>query len=178
MFLLSLLVNTFPYILGTWILRSTNDNTLSENFSYLTINNDNTIKFRTLSREGLFGIKKSRSGIIKNITVINDNDYFIRVKYSHTNKYSYSILGIEIPEYKSEQKHNLINRSINLKIIDKSILIRYCNSPLYYLFDLHVGKIGRPFIETRLNTFLFTQFISFFLNLILANIIHRIVLDL
>ena len=171
------LIRSYPFLLGTWLLRSTNDQALSNGLTYLIINNDQTIKLRTLNQEGLFGIKKSRSGIIYNITNIDDSNYILKIKYSHLNKYSNSFLGIEIPEFKSENKLYNFERNLKISILDKSLLINDKNSPLYYLFDLNVGNIIKPNIETGLNTFIFTQFISFFLNLLLAKILHNIFID-
>jgi len=174
---LKLIKRSYPLFLGTWVLRSTNDNSLSKGISYLVINNDDTIKFRTLTQEGFFGTKNSRTGEIVNVTNFDNLEYFIDIKYSHSNKYSYSLLSIEIPEFKSETKNYMINKKLNISLYDKSILVRDTKLPLYYLFDLNIGKFQHPFIETGLNTFIFTQIISFLLNLILAKFLHNIFFD-
>jgi hypothetical protein len=44
-------------------------------------------------------------------------------------------------------------------------LVKDERKSLYYLFDLGVGKFKQPFIETGLNTYIFTQTISISLNL-------------
>jgi len=168
------LKNSFPLLLGTWILRSTNDNKYSKGLSYLVINPDNTIKFRTLTQDGFFGKKNSLTGIISNISSDSNFDYSIDLKYSHTNTYSYSFIGVEIPEFKSKSKNYMLNKNYNITIYDKSILVTDTRLPLYYLFDLYIGKLQNPFIETGLNTFIFTQLVSFILNLILANTLHNI----
>lgn len=164
----------YPLLLGTWIIRSTNDNKLSNGISYLIIKNDNTIKLRNLNQEGFIGTKKSITGTITNINNFSNFEYQINLKYSHLNKYSYSFLGVEIPEFKSETKNYLINKVLNVSMYDNSMLVEENNSPLYYLYDLHIGDIKRPHIETGINTFFFTQFISFIFNLILAKLIHII----
>ena len=192
--IVNLIKKSYPLLLGTWILRSTNDNKFSKGLSYLVINPDNIVKFRTLDQNGLFGTKNSITGIISNITSnYNSNsdsnsdsdsdsdsdsnynlDYSINLKYSHSNTYSYSFIGVEIPEFKSKSKNYILNKKYNITIYDKSILVTDTKLPLYYLFDLYIGKLQNPFIETGLNTFIFTQLFSFFLNLILANALHNI----
>ena len=165
-----LMVGTYPLLLGTWILRSTNDYSLSKGISYIVINNDDTIKFRTLNQEIIFGTKKSVSGKILNITNENSSEYYVDLEYSQSNKYSYSLLGVEIPEYKSETKNYAMKKKLNITLHDKSILVQDTVLPLYYLFDLNIGKIQQPFIEIGLNTFIFTQIISFLLAKLLHNI--------
>jgi hypothetical protein len=164
----------YPLLLGTWIIRSTNDNLLSDGISYLVIKNDNSVKLRNLNQEGFIGTKKSITGTITNITKFSNLEYQINLKYSHFNKYSYSLFGVEIPELKSETKNYLINKIFNITLYDNSLLVEDNNSPLYYLYDLHIGDIKRPHIETGINTFFFTQLVSFILNLILAKLIHII----
>ena len=174
MMILNLMKRTYPLLLGTWILRSTNDNKYFDGLTYLLINPDNTVKFRTLDQDGPFGTKKSLTGIISNITSNSDFNYSINLKYSHSNTYSYSFIGVEIPEFKSQSKNYILNKNYDIILYDKSILVIDNTLPLYYLFDLHIGKIKNPFIETGLNTFIFTQLVSFILNLILANTLHNI----
>lgn len=172
--ILQLIRNTYPLLLGTWILRSTNDNSISSGISYLVINNDDTLKFKTLRQEGFFATKKSTSGRIVNITTDNNNKYEINIKYSHSNKYSYSILGVKIPEFKSESKNYIINKKLILSLYDKSLLVTDSVLPLYYLFDLNIGNLENPFVETGLNTLFFTQIISLIINFIFAKMLHNI----
>ena len=172
--MLDLIKKPYPLLLGTWILRSTNDNKLTNGVSYILINNDNSVKLRNLNQEGWFGTKKSITGVITNITNCNNTKYEINLKYLYSNKYSYSLLGVEIPEFKSETKSYLINKSYNVTLLDKSLLVEDNMLPLYYLYDLYVGNINRPYIETGINTVFFTQFISFILNLILVKMLHNI----
>jgi len=172
--MLKILKSSYPLLLGTWILRSTNDKLLNNCLSYIVINYDDTIKFKTLKQEGFIGTKISTSGRILNITNFNDNDYSVNIVYSESNKYSYSVFGIEIPELKSELNNNIIRKDIDVRLYDKSILVKDCNTPLYYLFDLQIGKIKNPYIETGLNNFIFSQTISFLLNFIFAKLIHNL----
>ena len=175
--LCSQLINTFPFLIGTWIMRSTNDNYLNNGITYLILNNDNSIKLKTHYQDNILGITKSRFGYIENI-VINNNITNLKIKYDSYNKISHSIFGIEIPQIKYKDIKYEVVKELNAKIIDKTLLITDIDLPLYYLFDLQIGKIKSPFIETEINTLIFSQCISFFLNLILANIIHLILRDL
>jgi len=197
---LSALISQYPLLLGTWVLRSSNDMLIDKGVSYIIINYDDTIKFRTLYRDGFVGMKKSISGNILNITeyyddteaesslYMSNNDrvvtphikeasckYLIDINYSHINKYSYSIFGVEIPEFKSKTKYSKIERKINVSLHDKTLLIRDNKIPLYYLFDLQIGKVQQPFIETGINNFIFIQTFSFILNLIFAKILHNLI---
>lgn len=171
---LSAFINQYPLLLGTWILRSSNDILIDKGISYVLINYDDTIKFRTLYKDGFIGIKKSISGSILNVTEYDKDKYLIDITYSQINKYSYSIFGVEIPEFKSKTKYNKINRKINVSLHDKTLLIKDYKTPLYYLLDLQIGKIQQPYIETGINNLIFTQTFSFILNLIFAKILHNI----
>ena len=168
------LSNTFPHILGTWILRSTNDKYLLDGFTYLVLKDDNSIKLKTINQEGIVGVKKSRYGKIENIRY-NNSDIIVDLSYDCYIKYTQSILGIQFPEIKSEKTNYHIQKEITINIIDKTLLIKDSYLLLYYLFDLQIGKIKSPLIETCINTLIFTQIVSFFLNLILANFIHLII---
>ena len=208
--MVQLISNSYPLFLGTWILRSTNDNSIPNGLSYLIIDNK-TIKFKSHKQEGVFGNKLSKTGIITNITNFDNIDnfnnfdnfdnfdnidnfnnfnnfdnfdnidnidkinYLINIKYSQTTKYSYSFIGIEVPEFQSEKKIYNTNKKFKIKFFDKSILVKDIYTPLYYLFDLQIGNIQKPYIETGLNTFIFTQLISFILNLILAKLIQNLI---
>lgn len=171
---LSALISQYPLLLGTWVLRSSNDMLIDKGVSYIIINYDDTIKFRTLYRDGFVGMKKSISGNILNITEYDNSKYLIDINYSHINKYSYSIFGVEIPEFKSKTKYSKIERKINVSLHDKTLLITDNKIPLYYLFDLQIGKVQQPFIETGINNFIFIQTFSFILNLIFAKILHNL----
>ena len=61
-------------------------------------------------------------------------------------------------------------RRIKVELIDNSILVNDDKTPLYYLFDLQIGKIKSPFIEIYFNTFIFSQIFS----LLLSSIINHL----
>lgn len=171
---LAALTNQYPLLLGTWILRSTNDIFLEKGISYVLINYDDSIKFRTLYKEGFIGIKKSISGNILNVTEYENDKYSIDIAYSQVNKYSYSIFGVEIPEFKAKTQYSTTKRKINVTLHDKTLIVKDYKTPLYYLFDLQIGRVHQPFVETGINNLIFTQTFSFVLNLILAKILHNL----
>lgn len=171
------LVSTFPYLLGTWILRSTNDKYLSDGFTYLVLKDDNSIRLKTIYQEGIIGVKKSRYGRIENIRY-NNSKILLDITYNCYIKYSQSVLGIQIPEIKSDEIEYMIKKELAIDVVNKTLLITDSYLPVYYLFDLQIGKIKSPLIETGIYTLIFTQIVSFFLNLILANFIHLLIKDI
>ena len=164
----NLLINN-KFLLGNWVLRSTNDNQLKNGYSFLIINDDNTIKLKTIYDKNLIFIKKSTSGYINNITY--DTNILLDISYVNYNIYSHSLFGIQLPEIKSTNKKFNINKKFKAELVDQSLLITDIKTPLYYLFDLQLGKIKSPYIEISLYTFIFTQFIGIFLNLIIIYIL-------
>ena len=91
--------------------------------------------------------------------------------YTNYNIYSHSLFGIQLPEIKSANKKFNITKNFKAEIVDQSLLITDTKTPLYYLFDLQIGKIKSPYIEISMYTFIFSQFISIVLNNILENIL-------
>jgi hypothetical protein len=162
--------NIHPLIFGTWILRITNDLNVDNGLNYMKINEEPIIKLKTVKQEELFGIKKSRTAMIENVKQLTENSYNFTLNYSRKNTYSYSILGIEIPEFQSKSMTYYKVSELTITIFDKTLLIIDNSQYLYYIFDLSIGKIKYPHIETSLNTFLFTQIISILLSIIITHI--------
>ena len=79
---------TKPLIYGTWLLRTTNDYTIKDKINYLIIQDDKSIKFKSLNYSNLFGIKKSRNAIIDKINELDNNTYIVNLKYNCKNTYS------------------------------------------------------------------------------------------
>lgn len=156
---------------GTWVLRVTNDINLEKGINYIQLQEEPIIKLKTLNKDGLYGIKNSRTADITNITYINDNCYSFILNYSKKNIYSYSFLGIEIPEFKSNSLSYYKEKNLTINLFEKTILINDNESPLYYIFDLYIGKIKYPNIETSINTFIFTQLFSILLSLIITKML-------
>lgn len=159
------------FLLGNWVLRSTNDNQFKNGYTFLIVNDDNTIKLKTIYDENIIVIKKSTTGIINNIDDEINNSTFLTVSYTNYNIYSHSLFGIQLPEIKSSNKKFNIKKKFKVELVDQSLLITDTRTPLYYLFDLQIGKIKSPYIEISLYTFIFTQFSGILLNNILNNIL-------
>lgn len=166
-------VKNLPLIYGKWLLRSSNDLNLNKSITYITIN-DNSMKFKTFKQDGIIGIKNSRTALISNITKIDKDMYFANINYTIKNKYSYSFIGIKIPEIKSESFPYNKEFNCSITLSDKTIFIKDNNSQLYYLFDLYIGLINYPNIDTSVNTFIFTQIFGIFINIIINNIFDLI----
>ena len=178
------------FILGNWVLRATNDNYLNSKnaYTYIIISDNNNIKLKSIYNEGFITVKKSTTGIFNiidtdinnnnnnnNNTDINNNTNnnniaYVDVIYNKYNIYSHSLFGIQLPEIKSENKIIMNKRRIKVELIDGSILVNDDKTPLYYLFDLQIGKIKSPFIEIYFNTFIFSQIFS----LLLSSIINHL----
>ena len=161
------------FILGNWILRATNDNYLNSRnaYTYIIISDNNNIKLKSIYNEGLITVKKSTTGTYNIIDLdINNNTAYIDVIYNKYNIYSHSLFGIQLPEIKSQNKIIMNKRRINVELIDNSILVNDEKTPLYYLFDLQIGKIKSPFIEINLNTFIFSQIFGLLLSSIITHL--------
>lgn len=161
------------FILGNWILRATNDNYLTSRnaYTYIIISDNNNIKLKSIYNEGLITVKKSTTGTYNIIDLdINNNTAYIDVIYNKYNIYSHSFFGIQLPEIKSQNKIIMNKRRINVELIDNSILVNDDKTPLYYLFDLQIGKIKSPFIEIYFNTFIFSQIFGLLLSSIITHL--------
>jgi hypothetical protein len=163
--------NITPFIYGTWILRITNDINVENNLNFIQINEDSKIKLKTIKQEGPFGVKKSRTASISDVKCVSSNNYNLTLTYSIKNTYSYSFLGIEIPEFKSNSISYDKKQNLSINIFDRSILVIDNKNCLYYIFDLYIGKLKYPNIETNLSTFLFTQSISIILSILITKLL-------
>jgi hypothetical protein len=191
------LINEAPQFLGNYILRKTNDLSLQDKYTFLVLNENNKIKLKTVTQQGIFAKKISRTGYInfnKNyktifnplyfITMNNklnnimfDNDIDISITFNNIDKYSYSIFGIQYPEIKYKQNKNYcIQKKMRVKQKDYTFYIKDSYSGYYYIFDLTQNLDTRklPYIETPINTLIFTQIFSFVANILLAKFLDII----
>lgn len=160
-----------PLLLGTWILRATNDKNIPPGINYIEINDEPSIKFKTLKQDKLLGIKCSRTASISKIKRTKQNSFIFTLQYIKKNIYSYSFLGISIPESISESLPYSSEKNLTINIFEKTIVVNDKSDEennLYYIFDLNIGKIRYPNIETNLNTFIFSQLFSILLGIILT----------
>jgi len=159
---------------GTWILRATNNNLINteKELNYLIIEKNDTVRLKTfINYNYLIGSKKSKKAYINNITE-EDDELSLGFSWTIKNTYTYSILGIEIPEIKMNSIEYLQKSNISIELYSNNILIANDNTnSLYYIFDLYLGKIRDPSIETRLNTFIFSQLFGIIIGIILNNIL-------
>lgn len=188
------LMNETPYLLGTYLLRKTNDKAIISKYTYLILNEDDSFKLKTINLNGIFGTKISKNGnfkIIKNyktifnpiyyLTINNklnnilpDNDVELLINFNNINKYSYSFFGVEYPEIKYKQNSNYsIQKHIRVKQKINTLYITDIDNKFYYIFDLNqnLSMYKLPYVETAINNLLFTQIISFIINFILIKII-------
>ena len=176
----SLIYRDYPFILGSYILRSTNDPNLLNKYTYLVINNDYTIKLKTIKKKNFIAYKISRNGLIeiKNNFFENfliKNKYNLVLNYSYVNKYSYSIFGIEIPEFRFDQNINYKNvKKIMVQQKSNSIYVLDKTLNYYYLFDSYNINPLLPFKEMTFGTLVIAQVVSFFINIFLANLLNII----
>jgi hypothetical protein len=156
---------------GTWVLRITNDISVETGLNYIQIQEEPIIKLKTLKQDRLFGTKKSRTAYIDNINYIENNSYSFRLNYSKKNIYSYSFLGIEIPEFKSNSLTYDKEKDFIINLFDKTIIISDNETNLYYIFDLYIGKLKYPNTETNINTFIFSQVFSIIMSVFLTKLL-------
>jgi hypothetical protein len=165
-----------PFMFGNWVLRTTNDINIDKGLNYIQIKEEPILKLKTLKQDGLFGIKKSRTAFINNINDLDNNTYAFTLKYSRKNTYSYSFLGIEIPEFRSNSIEYYREKNFKINFSDKTMLVTSNDSDsdidnsFYYIFDLYIGKLKYPNAETSINTFIFTQIFGIILTLLISNI--------
>lgn len=163
-----MLKSVSKFMLGTWYLRYTNDKFLNskEGIFYIEIKED-FLKFKHLYNQGILVEKKSITGTFDIIEHnIHENTAIIDISYNKYNIYSHSLFGIQLPELISKNKTLSSNRKVTAKLLDSSLLIEDTKTPLYYLFDLQIGKIKSPYIEISFNTFVFSQIMSVLLTLL------------
>lgn len=181
----SLSIVSSPYLLGTYQLRHTNNKLLNTKYAYLILNDDNNIKLKTIIQNGIFATKVSKTGRIEYKTNIKNiisrifgfNNYDIIVRFNNVNKYSYSILGVEFPEFRYRQIANYnIEKNINVRYKDNTIYIKDYNINNYYIFDIYpsVSTYRLPYIDISFNTLIITQIINIFGN-IFDTFIHNYV---
>jgi len=167
-------------MLGNYELKSSDDPNFKNKYTYLIINNDDTIKLKTISQNGIVASKISRTGtlkFIKNNNKIfnnnNNNEISMKIIYNNLNKYSYSIFGIEIPEFRYEQISNYKSLK-NIRIIHKfnSLYVLDKDSNYYYLFDSSLNQ-KLPYKDITIATLIITEVIGFLLNFIMLKIITK-----
>jgi len=164
---------------GTWLLRISNDNKLINSFSYIDIKIDNLIKIKTIkcgiintkvSRTGYIEFIKNKKTFITNIFNYYDDDLDIKLIINNVNIYSYSILGLEIPQIKYYQVPNYnLTKNLNIKHKRDTLYITDTDTNNFYIFDLNKTiKFSKlPFIELSITTLILTKIFDLIINSIL-----------
>ena len=193
LFLNSVSVSAFivepPYLLGTYLLRKTNDVSFDTKYTYLVIN-ENNIKLKTIYNNLIVATKKSRSGSVsfkkscfEPFKIVNkwinkqsfvpDNDVDLFVRFNSINKYTYSFFGIEFPEIKYEQITNYnLEKNIRVRVKGTTLFVTddFNN---YYIFDMYPKNsfnMRLPYVETAIYTLLINQILGSAINLELMKI--------
>jgi hypothetical protein len=142
LYILSLLfknLSCFTYdnfIYGKWNLRYSNDEYFNNKYCYLLIDHNKNIKLRTISYNGIITQKISRTGVVE-ITNTKKNNCKIQLIFNKKSSYSYSIIGIKIPEIKNYRDTNYNKEKIfECTLTDKSFYAKDNNHKNFYLFDL------------------------------------------
>lgn len=166
-------IQNFCFLEGNWVLRSTNDSKFKNKYSYLVLQPYNDLKIKSISN-GILRTKISRSGKLilkKNNNPIfkfyrpkqyynfdEDNNIDFMLIINNYNTYSYSILGLEIPQikYKGITDYNL-KLNLNIKHKNKTLFVKDLDTNLYYIFDLNTNQMRLPYIEISITTLLFSK---------------------
>lgn len=174
-------LNKYYFLQGKWVLRTTNDLTLQNKYTYLILKPNNELKIKTISN-GILKTKKSRTGTIiltKNNNSFLKNNYFNSLKnlqedndidcdilINNVNSYSYSIIGLEIPQirYKQLTDYN-VRKKINIKHKDTTLYITDVDNDIYYLFDLNTQIYKTPYIEISITTLIINELFALFISM-------------
>jgi hypothetical protein len=161
-----------PLIYGTWILRSTNNCDLQNESNFVIVNNDKQIKLKSYyNYNNIIGLKKSKTAIVNDL-IEKNNSLFVNYTWISKNTYTYSILGIEIPEIKTMSDNYSQEKNLSLELYNNVLVVNDLNNSFYYIFDLYQGKIKNPNVETSLSLFIFTQFFSIIFGILIHNFIN------
>ncbi len=164
-----------PLIYGTWILRSTNNNKINQNnqLNYLQIKND-TIAIKTFSNYNyILGLKKSKKAKINFIN--EDNDTFnVSFTWKTNNIYTYSVLGIEIPEIKTFSSDYSDENNISLQLYNNNIIYINDDDSIYYVFDLYLDKMKYPNIDITFSNFIFSQIFGILFGIFIHKLLEPI----
>lgn len=181
-----------PYLLGTYILRKTNDISFDSKYTYLVLN-ENSVKLKTIYQNWIIATKKSRTGsvtlqsdlnrpkkfldrLVNQKKIVSDMDIDLVVRFNSLNKYTYSIFGIEFPEIKYEQITDYnIQKNIRVQVKGSTLYITD-DFGSYYIFDIFPTmnmSTRMPYVETALYTLVFTEVITSMIDLGLMKLINN-----
>ena len=111
-------------------------------------------------------LKNPFDNSLKNLK--EDNNVNCELVINSVNRYSYSFLGIEIPQIKYKQDtYDNLTKKINIKHKNKIIYITDINNNIYYLFDLDTQLKKTPYIEISITTLIINKLFDLLFSIIL-----------
>ncbi len=177
--------NELYFLQGKWTLRKSNDPKLKNKYTYFILNANDEIKIKTISN-GFVKTKTSRTGKIKLISNKNnffkntfnnnlknleeDNNLVFEIDINSSNSYSYSIIGVEVPQIKYKQNtYENLKRKLDIKQKDNTIYVKDLTTNLYYLFDLDTQTKKTPYIEISITTLVINELFDLFFSGVFKN---------
>ena len=158
------------FLLGSWSLRYSNDPNFQYSTFQLDIRDNQDIVLTTNEIHWLFAKTIKTYGKIQ---VLSNDQTFVSSNSSEE-EYVYSLMGIELPFQKRQSTPLMIpSKQFHYELKDRSLIIK--STRYFYIFDLiltNTQQRWKPHIETKWDTFLFLQLLSFFINQQLMHLIH------
>jgi hypothetical protein len=152
------------FLLGTWILRASNDKLLDDRFTSLILKDDDTLILNTISRKAFFAERKTVRASVQ-VTAVSESSAQLEVTYHTYAVAPHSVFGVETPDIRTKGRSFKLKKKFEAVLVDQALLVSDSRTPLYYLFDLEVGRPTKtPFVEVSLATFLFGQIIGILIN--------------
>jgi hypothetical protein len=159
------------FLLGTWILRASNDKLLEDRFTSVTLKDDDTLVLNTISRRAFFAERKTVRASVQ-VTAVSDNSAALEVTYHTYAVAPHSVFGVETPDMPTKGRSFTLKKKFEATLVDQSLLVADTRTPLYYLFDLEVGRPTKtPYVEVSLATFLFGQMAGILINSVLMEMV-------
>jgi len=158
------------FLLGSWSLRYSNDPHFKEAPFQLDIRENQDIVITTSEIHWLFAKTIKTYG---KISVLSDDQTFISSSSSEE-EYVYSLIGLELPfQKKKPTPLKIPSKQFHYELKDRSLIIK--STRYFYIFDLMMKTSPlrkKPYSETKWDSFLFLQLLSFFIQQQLVNIAY------
>ena len=158
------------FLCGSWSLRYSNDPYFQSSPYQLDIRDTQDIVITTSEIHWLFAKTTKTYG---KINVLSDDQTFISSSSSEE-EYVYSLIGLELPfQKKKPTPLKIPSKQFHYELKDRSLIIK--STRYFYIFDLMMNysqQRRKPYSETKWDSFLFLQLLSFFIQQQLVNVIH------
>jgi hypothetical protein len=164
------------FLLGTWILRASNDKLLDRRYTSLQLNDDNSLLLKTISKRNFFTERKTvRASFTIEPTDESNTTALLSVFYQTYDVAPHSVFGIQTPDIPSNSQKFPLKKKFEATLVDQSLLVTDTRTPLYYLFDLELGRQTKtPYVEVSLTTFLFSQMAGILINSALMEMVRTL----